>query len=68
MVLGSAVSNFHVEFIDGVVPENIDPKTNPYVSLDCRLLRFFFFFADGLIFRICTLIACQRYMQLEGHM
>jgi len=43
MVLGSAVSNFHVEFIDGVVPENIDPKTNPYVSLDCRLLRFFFF-------------------------
>ncbi|KAJ5625222.1 hypothetical protein N7510_001531, partial [Penicillium lagena] len=30
IVLGSTVSDFYVEFIDGVVPEDIDPNTYPY--------------------------------------
>jgi hypothetical protein len=31
IVLGSSVSNFEVEFVDGVTPEEIRPKTYPYV-------------------------------------
>ncbi|KAJ5819067.1 hypothetical protein N7474_004658 [Penicillium riverlandense] len=30
IVLGSTVSDFYVEFIDGVSPEDIDPETYPY--------------------------------------
>ncbi|KAK2757556.1 hypothetical protein FQN54_004525 [Arachnomyces sp. PD_36] len=30
LVLGSSVSNFRVEFIDGISPDEIDPKTYPY--------------------------------------
>jgi hypothetical protein len=41
IVLGSTVSDFYVEFIGGVAPEDIDPKTYPYVSLDCSLLPLF---------------------------
>jgi hypothetical protein len=31
IILGSSVCNFHVEFIDGVSPDAIPPKTYPYV-------------------------------------
>jgi hypothetical protein len=31
IVLGSSVSNFQVEFLDGVTPEEVHPKTYPYV-------------------------------------
>ncbi|KAL2817943.1 hypothetical protein BDW59DRAFT_175352 [Aspergillus cavernicola] len=30
IVLGSSVSDFHVEFIDGMTPDQINPKTYPY--------------------------------------
>ncbi|KGO68441.1 hypothetical protein PITC_070660 [Penicillium italicum] len=30
IVLGSSLSNFHVEFIDGVTPDEVDAKSYPY--------------------------------------
>ncbi|KAL2870722.1 uncharacterized protein BJX67DRAFT_246024 [Aspergillus lucknowensis] len=30
IVLGSSLSDFHVEFIDGITPDEINPKTYPY--------------------------------------
>lgn len=32
MILGSSVSDFHLEFIDGVTPDQISPQSYPYVS------------------------------------
>lgn len=41
IVLGSSVCDFQVEFVDGVIPDSIPPKTYPYVRRDDS--RFFIF-------------------------
>lgn len=48
IVLGSSVTGFVVDLVDGVDPEGMNPKSYPYVSLE-QVIKFYTSVADQVV-------------------
>lgn len=61
LILGSSVSDFHLEFIDGVTPDQISPQSYPYVSRIHHSV-----IVQSLSRRTGIMTTSQASMQLDG--